>query len=133
MDKETVRGYIIALIGSFTYDPHLLDELVEILAKSGREMAFYRLMTVRIMQLLSERIHAVRLEEFENLGGGLYSMHFASKGFNVRILYSFLPNGEPVFLRAFNERAGKRKTDYSSQIPIAASRLKAMKGKKEHE
>ena len=129
MDRETVLRYIISLIGSFTYDPHLPDELVEILAKSGHETAFYKLMTTRLIQLLSERLNAVRLEEFEKLGGGLYSMHFASKGFNIRILYCFLPNGEPALLRAFYERAGKRRTDYSSQIPIAASRLEALKGK----
>ena len=70
---------------------------------------------------------AFRHKEFENIGGGLYSMHLAGKGFNLRILYAFLANQSPVLLLAFHERAGKRKTDYSGYIPQAAERLRQKK------
>lgn len=53
-------------------------------------------------------------------------MHLAGRGFNIRILYAFLPNRQPVLLSAFHERAGKTKTDYTTYIPEANRRFEEM-------
>lgn len=133
MDRESVLTFLIALLGSFYYDPALPSELADILAKSGREDAFRKLLMVRIRQLLAQGINAVKLEEFENIGSGLFSMHFASKGFNIRILFSFLSSGEPALLSAFYERGGKKHTDYTNNVPVALARLKTIKEGLHHE
>ena len=78
-------------------------------------------------------IQATVLREFEPLGGGLYSMHLSGQGYNIRILYGFMPNGQPVLLLAFHERAGKAKTDYSSHIPEAQKRFAEYKKGYDHE
>ena len=67
------------------------------------------------------------VKEFENIGQGLFSMHLTGAGFNIRVLFAFLSNNQPVLLHAFEEKQGKRRTDYSSHIPPALLRLSQTK------
>lgn len=127
MKKEDVLNGIMRIIGSFKHHSYLLQELVDLLANTGAELAFFKLLTLRLAQLTQLGVNAVRLKEFEPLGGGLYSMHLAGKTFNIRILYSFLKNREPVLLLAFYERENKKNTDYTNHIQPALDRLKTKK------
>jgi len=61
-------------------------------------------------------------EEFEHLGGGIYSFHIAIKNKNIRILYTLLGNNI-ILLLAFFERAGKSATDYTRKIEEANYRI----------
>jgi hypothetical protein len=123
MNKENVLQFLVKFINGFVYNKELISELTEIISKTGGEKRFFTLMVNKLRLLAELGLDAVQLTEFENIGQGIFSMHLATKLFNIRILYGFLPNSEPVLLLAFYERAGKRRTNYSSYIEPARRRL----------
>ena len=127
MNRESVLNYLIAYLSEISYHYRLVDELLSLISKSGNEMQFFKLLVLRLRQLSMKGIEATLLTEFEPLQDGLYSMHMSGKGFNIRIIYSFLPNKQPVLLLAFYERGGKRRTDYTPHMEPALSRLREMK------
>ncbi len=127
MNKEDVLRQLRSFFAGIDLFPDLPFELVALIAGSGCEAAVFRILAMRLRMLQILGPDAVQHKEFENIGGGIYSMHLTGKGFNLRILYSFLPNQAPVLLLAFYERGGKRKTDYSGFIPQAEARLRQMK------
>lgn len=123
MNKKQIWALLLSTLGSYDLHAKLGKELLEIIAGSGYEAAFFRLLAVRLSFLSKAGIQAVEHKEFELLGHGVYSMHLSSRGFNIRILYSFLPDGRPSLLTCFYERAGKDKTDYSNKIELAKDRF----------
>ena len=127
MNKEDALRQLLNYLAMIDTHDDFTPELLALIAGSGTEADVFRLLVMRLTMLKALGIHAVRHKEFENIGGGLYSMHLAGKGFNLRILYAFLANQSPVLLLALHERAGKRKTDYSGYIPQAAERLRQKK------
>lgn len=127
MNRDNVLQYLLYYLSQFSYHSKFLGELIDIIAGSGYEDKFFKLLLLRLRQLSMLGINAVELEEFENIGGGLYSMHFSQKNFNIRFLYAFMPNGQPALLIPFFERAGKRRTDYTPYIEPALSRLEQLK------
>lgn len=127
MNKDDTLSYLVRYLCGFLYHEGLIEELLKIIAVSGAELQFFKLLLVRLRQLSSLGIHAVKLREFEKIGSGLYSMHFAGTNFNIRILYAFMPDDRPVLLIPFYERAGKRKTDYTPYIEPALSRFAELK------
>lgn len=133
MNKKDVMARLLALLNNILSYSGLQNELLPLIAGSGFEAKFLALFVSRLQSLASLGIQATVMREFEPLGGGLYSMHLSGKGFNIRILYGFLPNGQPALLLAFHERAGKYKTDYSTRIPIAQLRLAEMRKEFDHE
>lgn len=133
MNKDSVLKLLIAVFSNIDYHLDLPHELIDIITGSGYESKFFTLLVARLHQLSAYGLQATTLQEFENLGGGLFSMHLSGKGFNIRILYGFMPNGAPALLRAFHERGGKKKTDYSSQIPLGVTRLNELRKEFEYE
>lgn len=135
MNKNTVINMLRDILYTVLAHVELLGELTDLIAGSGKEMKFIALLTARLQMLAARGIHATVMQEFEPLRGsnGLYSMHLAGKDFNIRILYGFLPNGQPVLLHAFDKRGGKKMTDYSTHIPVASLRLEEMRKDFENE
>ena len=123
MNKDDALALLLELLDCIHCHPSLVNELCALLAQSGNERKFSRLITTRLIQLKEMGVEAVRLEEFEKIGDDLYSMHCSGRDFNIRILYSFLPSRQPVLLLAFYERSGKRKTDYTTWLEPAKRRL----------
>ena len=129
MNKEQLLELLAALLSPIAAHPRMLPELMNILAKTGVEQKFLRLLTTRIFQEQQLGMDAIKLEEFERIGDGINSMHLSvSSQLNIRILYSYLSNGSLVLLHAFNKRGGKRKTDYTPALPVAKRRLEEMEG-----
>lgn len=133
MNKTNFLKHLLTCLGQMRISPELVDELCDILVRSGKEFKFITLLATRLSTLASLGARAANEPEFESIGGGLFSMHFAAAGFNIRILYSFLPNREPVLLLAFYEREGKGKTDYSLKLEPAKERLRRLKEEFENE
>ena len=127
MNRESVLNYLLMYLSSFSYHSQLISELLGIIATSGYEKKFFNLLVARLRYLSVMGIEATKHKEFEPLEEGLYSMHMSGTNFNIRILYAFLPNGEPALLLPFFERAGKKKTDYTPYIEPALSRFSEMK------
>lgn len=133
MNKDNFLALLRTYLANMRVHPDVLNELCGIFAKSGKELKFLTLLVARLSTLLRLGAIAASEPEFESLGDGLFSMHFSTAGFNVRILYAFLPNREPVLLLAFYEREGKNMTDYSKKLSPAMERFNLLKEEYENE
>ncbi len=127
MNYDEVIRILSTYLSSFRLSPEFLRELAALISGSGFEAAFFRVLANRLTYLTAFGASAAQSSGFESLERGIFSMHIDGHGFNDRILYAFLPNREPVFLLAFHERGGKKKTDYSGKIPIAITRFNRAK------
>ena len=123
MNREDILNSIPNILGSFDLYPDIEQEILSYIVGSGYEQQFFKLLISRLRILSLQGLNAVKHEEFENIGKGLFSLHLSGKGFNLRILYAFLPNKKPTLLCCFYERAGKRKTQYDEYIPQSLERL----------
>ena len=128
MNAQKVKDFLELLFRGILYHDLFFAEFVDLISGTGIENKIFKLLSSRLASLNKYGVQVTNIREFENIGGGLYSMHFAGSDFNIRVLFSFLPNGQPVLLLAFYERAGKRKTDYTPYKQPALNRLNEMKG-----
>ena len=120
MRKEDVIKELGSVFAYFRLAPGFLTALAELIAGIGFEAAIFKLLLIRLRVLQTLGVAAVKQKEFESLSGtALFSMHLAGKGFNLRILYGFLPDRRPILLLPFHERAGKKASDYSEKISEA--------------
>lgn len=127
MNTELILKLLNRLLGSIRFFDGFVAEFCRLIAGAGVEERVIALLTTRLRQLGQLGLQATRLEEFEPIEGGVYSMHLSGRNFNLRILYGFLPNREPVLLLPFYERGGKRKTDYTQHLGTAKARLAVVK------
>lgn len=123
MNRDGILNALLAALGHIDLHPRMLEELISIIVGSGYEQKFITLFLTRLKLLSHLGINAVMQKEFENIGDGLFSMHLSGRDFNIRILYSFLPNQDPTLLLCFYERGNKRKTDYTNYLAPAKARL----------
>lgn len=126
MNRDSILSYLEEYLGTFRCHTNLFDDIVDIIARSGYERSFFALLVVQLRILAAQGQNAIQFPGFERLkhaGGELYSMHLDGRDFNLRILYSFLPDHTPVLLTTFFERGGKRTSDYTPYIPAAKERL----------
>lgn len=129
MNRDNILSSLVEAFCCFVVHDNLIRELLDIIERSGFEKRFFALLLTRLKFLSEHGVNAIQHQEFESLAHtaeGLYSMHLSGRGFNVRILYAFLPSGSPVLLLGFAERSGKRVTSYESHIPVAKDRLNTM-------
>ena len=126
MNRDSILAYLGEYLGTFRCHANLFGDIVDIIARSGYERSFFALLIVQLRILAAQGQNAIQFPGFERLKhaeGELYSMHLDGRDFNLRILYSFLPDHTPVLLTTFFERAGKRTSDYTPYIPAAKERL----------
>jgi mRNA-degrading endonuclease RelE of RelBE toxin-antitoxin system len=121
--EEILQGIIL--------HPDVEKEILEELAKRGKP--FFRLFIKRITQLKDLGVSCVSelSHSFESLKRhrGLYSLHIRGKGFNYRIIYSYISQNE-IFLHGFYEKDSS-KSGYDHHIPIAKKRLSEWREKNE--
>ena len=132
MNKDRVLESLIVLLNGILFHENFLPELIGLIAEKGVEKQIFKLLSKQLILLNRNGILVTNAKEFENIGSGLFSMHLTGSGFNLRILFAFLPNSQPVLLLPFYERAGKRKTDYSGYIEPALTRFNEMREEYEH-
>lgn len=126
MNKKEFLKQLSLQLQEFVLHTLLIPELLKILKNSGRENAFLMILITRLRFLSEMGVLATKHQEFEPLADGIYSMHLASDGFNIRILYGFLSNRHPALLLAFYEREGHQATNYSGKIKTAKDRLREL-------
>lgn len=122
MNRKDLLARLLEAFDGIDIYHGFIAELLELIKESGVEQQFLSLLLSRLKYLKANGAQAIKHEEFEPLGDGVFSMHLAKSNFNIRILYTFLPNRNPCLLLCFYERAGKRATDYTHKIPAALSR-----------
>lgn len=128
MNKQQVEALLRQLLEGIFVHPRVFSELLDILSQTGVEKQFFKLLQKYLNMLSQMGLQATTLNGFEPIEKGIYSMKFKFSGFNIRILYAFRGDEEPILLLAFYERAGKSCTDYSGYIKPACDRLAEMKG-----
>lgn len=117
--------------GKFNFHFHksFITELVEFVKAVSFQQTFLNQL-ITILNNIREYTHNIyNVDSHEHLKGknsSLYSLHMNCKNYNIRLLISFNQKDEPLFLVAFYERSGKRKTGYDSHTPIALTRRKEM-------
>jgi len=129
MKREDIISQLECILGAVLCYSDLKDEILEITDGSGRIGLFIKHFVKRLIILSQKGKNAISCgyKLFERIDSELYSMIFLEDELNIRILYAFLPNGEPVLLMAFYERSGKRHTDYTIPKTIAMQRLNEIK------
>ena len=109
------------------FPPSLPSELIEIIKESGVENKFFKVFQDRIKVLKDHGLESIILfKEFEKLKHyeNMYSMRIKiSRAINIRILYSYLDNGE-ILLHCFDKKSDSKVNDYVSHVPVALERLK---------
>ena len=123
MNRKDILARLRDAFDGINIHPSMIAELMEIIAESGAEQQFLNLLLSRLKYLKANGARAVSHEEFEPIKDGILIMHLSKRDFNIRILYTFLPNRKPCLLLCFYERAGKQTTDYSKKIPTALKRF----------
>ncbi len=133
MNRDIVLKTLYSLLGSFQFFDAMLCELTACISKHGIELAVFNKLMLRLKQLGSLGQGASKLDGFERIDETIYSLHLQGTGFNIRILYAFLPNEQPVLLLAFHERSGHRRTDYTPHLDPAKERFLSIKEAYENE
>jgi len=128
MNKQQVEDLLQQYFAGILVHQRVFGELLNALSQTGVEKEFFRTLQKYLGILSQMGINATRLKGFEHIGSGIYSMRFIFSSSNIRILYAFRGDEEPILLFAFYERAGKSCTDYSAPIKAACDRLTEMKG-----
>lgn len=124
MNRREIKGKIEDVFSGFDICPRMIAELIELISGTGIEKKVLKLLLIRLKLLSIYGVDAINFKEFERINETVYSMHLSQTGFNIRILYSFMENGKPTLLLCFYERGGKKKTDYSTYLPVAAERFR---------
>ena len=105
------------------------DEFLALFLNSGEERIILEQLVHRIEQIAQLGVNLCASKKFEHLQayGNLYSMHIDTKSRNLRVLFSRCSNGE-ILLYTFDEKDGKRRTEYCTHAPKAVERRKEMLG-----
>lgn len=123
MNKDAVLHILQNLFSGIDVHEELTPELLELISRTGAEDQYFKTIIFQLAILMQVGVLATNRPDFELVKDGIYSMKQKSSEYNIRILYSFLPNRKPILLCAFYERGGKSKTDYSPYLPVAKARL----------
>ena len=126
--KQKMQEYVENIVSN--YSVKILDdcfiEIVKEIEKSGIVEKFFSKLATRLRILNQYGKNATTLdpqhfEELKQTDIPLCSMHIETQK-NIRILYTFVGNDLIVLLCSFNEREGKRATDYTKPKKIAKQR-----------
>lgn len=125
MDVRYYLQNILDSVSDIKYHPDLVNDFEELLNNTGllQDFASKFFFNLLILSDKKEKTHNYYSNNFEKLKteDDMYSMRIKLKGCNARILYSFLSDGT-ILLHCFYERGGKKNTDYTKAIKIAAKR-----------
>lgn len=124
MNKEDFFEALQEELSQFIVHKECETEIQNYIVGTGKEKRFLALLKTRKKQIKQlSQADIIKIEEFEILKGenGLMAMHLTSKEFNYRILFRYIENNQ-ILLLCFEERQGKKKTEYSSFTPIAHER-----------
>ena len=122
---EELIKYIEEYQDVFSFHCKFIEEFGKLLLKdaSGHEKEVFNIMIKQFgyVKNMKERVfEADGNEILKNTGedGDYYSLHITNKTVNLRMLMRFSEEKKPIFLAAFNEKQGKKVSNYSQWIPI---------------
>ena len=116
---ELLKNYLDEYGDGFVFHSSFICEFKEILLKNaqGAEKEVFNLLVKQLSFVNALGIRVDCADGNEKLKGmkseqEYYSLHIQNKTVNIRLLMTF-KNEVPMFLAAFNEKEGKKTTDYS--------------------
>lgn len=126
---EELEGY---LVEGFRFHKYFIEEFKVLLAKaSGHEKEIFILLVKQLnfVAVLGRQVHKSDGNEIiKYQRKTYYSLHLCGKNFNIRLLMTFDEKGNPLFLAAFYERAGKQATNYTEYTSVLDKRYEEMCG-----
>ena len=138
MNKNELLEQLKELLLQFRFHPKCIEELRILLQKdlNGKEKQFFKSLSTQLNYIKEFQKKVDQVGANEKLKGfdqDFYSIHIKSKQYNVRLLMAFDQNESPAFLCIFNERSGKRATNYSKFAEVLESRFLEMTGGEKNE
>lgn len=138
MKTKEILELMAKLFADLKMHPLFLKEIQHLLSKElrGKESNFFKILQTQLhnIEVFGSMIHTVdsneKLKHSEKI---FYSIHLQQSQFNVRFLIYITDDHIPLFLSAFYERSGKKKTDYTTHKEVLESRLNQMIGDDTHE
>ena len=134
--QESLTSYFKS---GFIFDRLFIRDLKDILDNhiSGNKKQFFNLLIKQLNYVndLRRRVNEANSNEVlknTNTNYDLYSLHLRSQHFNIRFLITFSGDDTPLFLLAFYEKSGKRRSSYSAKIEEVKKRYERRE-KDEHE
>ena len=126
------------LFQQFQFHPKCIKELRNLFQKdlSGKEKQFFKSLSTQLNYIKEFGTSIDQVGANEKLKGfnqDFYSIHIKGKQYNIRLLMAFDQNKIPAFLCIFNEKNGKRATDYSKYTEVIESRFVEIIGGKDNE
>lgn len=131
---ELLKNYLDEYGDGFVFHSSFICEFKEILLKNaqGAEKEVFNLLVKQLSFVNALGIRVDCADGNEKLKGmkseqEYYSLHIQNKTVNIRLLM-MLKNEVPMFLAAFNEKEGKKTTDYSQWERVIKERSKQIRG-----
>lgn len=131
---ELLKNYLDEYGDGFVFHSSFICEFKEILLKNaqGAEKEVFNLLVKQLSFVNALGIRVDCADGNEKLKGmkseeEYYSLHIQNKTVNIRLLMTF-KNEVPMFLAAFNEKEGKKTTDYSQWERVIKERSKQIRG-----
>lgn len=133
MKTKEILELMAKLFADLKMHPLFLKEIRQLLSKElrGKESNFFKILSTQLhnIEVFGTMIHTVDSnEKLKNWDKTFYSIHLQQQQFNIRLLIYITDDHMPLFLCAFYERSGKKKTDYTTYKSVLESRLNQMIG-----
>lgn len=138
MNTREILETLEKLFANFVFHNLFLKELGKLLKQDlrGKEKEFFNCLTTQLDNIRTFGILVAKTDDNEKLKGAdghYFSIHMQRKQFNIRFIVYIQDDGFPYFLCAFNEKSGKRISDYSSYTAVMTKRFKELKEEQSHE
>lgn len=119
---------IVAILQTFHVHEKCIEDFASLLRRdlSGQADRFLKVLTLQLKNLSDFGRTIINIDDHEKLKYSdcdIYSIHLQQKRFNIRLLVAFDRSDIPCLLTVFYERSGKRKTGYTTYLPIAEKRF----------
>lgn len=133
MNTTDMLNALKELFDNFNIHPKFVDELRTLLKKDlrGKESIFFKILSTQLCNIkkFGRKVYTVDGNEIlQGADGHYYSIHLKNSQFNVRFIIYITDDNTPYFLCAFNERSGKRNTNYSAYTDVMKERIKFFLG-----
>ena len=114
----------------FLFHRLFVEELGKLINNSqGNEKKIFELLAKQLVHVKEQRRNVYMVagnEILRHLDKDYYSLHLQGKNFNIRLLMTFDSRENPVFLAAFYERSGKKKSSYNEYKDVIDSRFREL-------
>lgn len=131
MKTKEILETLKKLFSNSNVHGQFLEELRTLLKKdlNGQESDFFNCLTTQLSNIktFGKMVYTVDSnEKLKGADGHYYSIHLTRQKFNIRFIVNIQDDGVSYFLCAFNEKSGKKVSDYSSYTKVMEKRFQEL-------